>query len=813
MKKNIYIDVAKDLAAIGIQPVFLKSFSRDENGKKTVQFEPKIRWRENPSIKEQLKVLPNPKGLAIRTGEDSNITCIDIDDLTSFEELDEKYNLLEHAKMIVETHNGLHLYYDYTPDLKQTQQASIKIDIRSDGGLLFFPPTPSYNFHDYEGDGIVPTDFIEWFNAQKSSAGESGEGTSPEHIVDEKSASDKSYLNTNYGRIISKLGVNFHLVDGRKSAAISLFEKLYYKGYNDDTADDMVVYWNEFNHPPLPITGRWSLDSCKTAANKYFKGTKGKTNLTLKESKPLSLKNPEKKERAKVKNRRFTLATKDGEKRVYPESILEKPWDLFADTGNYIYKQYSGGYIVKIIAKGGHIESTKEFKSKQDIFAYIDGEIFNKFNIFIEYEGKDGNLYTKRASTKSVNLSYFYNVEPTFAPDIKKIEWWEKDAHERRFNMYNKKRLLHLEPQEGVELDPLLKNFLMNLAGDNEYYFEWLINWLACNYQLKNKAEKTPLFISASGVGKNTLADLLKRIYTQEYIHMSANTNILTSNFNAELKDKLYYFMDEFRIDDDVEYDTLKAYTANNSDFALTIKGKDTKMYPLYANFVLYSNNDIPMKIKELDQDRRFNVFKPGKPLIQCDWWNSKSHSELMGKAEHFALFLASYKIDTEFRDKQLKTERWKALIADSQPEYKQFVDALLNKDYKWFDDTGVTALPSKPGSVYTLGDELDKTFNKDGILTALDCRKIFEGVFDTKFSPKKAREYGLPNSKAIKRKYGAKRTVVRGYKLFDITPEEEQPYQPKEDKEPMSTDEMVETLKKAKSKYSRKNPMKLVKR
>ena len=201
---NKYVKMANDLASIGIESVFLQSFSRDENGKKTVKFAKGIPWKTNMSIKEQLKVVPKPGGLALRTGEASNITCIDIDDLENFNEIDEQFNLLHHAKMIVETYNGLHLYYDYTPDLKQTQQAGLKIDIRSDGGLLFFPPTQSYSFVDYEGDGIIPTEFIEWFNEQKNSSGVSTEGTSPEHIVDERKANDKSYLETTYGNILKR---------------------------------------------------------------------------------------------------------------------------------------------------------------------------------------------------------------------------------------------------------------------------------------------------------------------------------------------------------------------------------------------------------------------------------------------------------------------------------------------------------------------------------------------------------------------------------------------------------------------------------
>lgn len=750
---NKYVKMANDLASIGIESVLLQSFSRKQNGDKIVKFAKGIPWKTNMSIKDQLKVVPNPGGLALRTGKASNITCIDIDDLENFDELDNKFNLLHHAKMIVETYNGLHLYYDYTPDLKQTQQAGLKIDIRSDGGLLFFPPTQSYSFHDYEGDGIIPTEFIEWFNEQKNSSGVSKEGTSPEHIVDEKKANDTSYLETTYGNIIKKqLMVNFHLVDGRKSACIGLFQKLWNRGYTKDTADDMVVYWNEFNHPPLPIYGKWSLDSCKTAAEKYWNGDESK--LTK------EIENTEYKKKATPKTSKNESSKKNI---VFQEDDLFQPWHILEAVGYNAYKTLYGRYIIRTVSNKDDV--IFEFNTEKDFKAFLNGNIVHKYKLEVEKLNNKGELYTERLNLNKVDWSYLSNVKPYFAPHKKDITWIENGT--LHANMYAPKPSLHKEPDQNVELPELLHNFLMNLVGNNEYYYKWFVNWLACNYQLKTKSEKTPLFISASGVGKNTLADLIKRIYTMDYIHIAATTNLLSNTFNAELKDKMYYFMDEFKITDDSEYETLKAYTSQNDVFALTIKGKDTTMYPLTANFILYSNNDIPMKIKELDDDRRFNVFKPEKPLIQYDWWTHTSHSELMNMADIFATFLASYPIDIKFRDLQLKTERWRALIDDSYSNYHQFVKALLAGDYKWFENTGVLEIENKSG--YTLGDDLKKAFEIDGRIMSKTVADLYKAIYDEKFKPKEASKYGLPESKTVRITFGKEAYPKRGYELFKI--------------------------------------------
>lgn len=83
-------------------------------------------------------------GIAILTGKESNLTVIDFD--TKSNDL-----IMELATVAptytVETKKGFHLYYQYRDDpiLKQgTNRFSDGVDVRSDGGLIFSPPTPNY---------------------------------------------------------------------------------------------------------------------------------------------------------------------------------------------------------------------------------------------------------------------------------------------------------------------------------------------------------------------------------------------------------------------------------------------------------------------------------------------------------------------------------------------------------------------------------------------------------------------------------------------------------------------------------------------
>lgn len=83
-------------------------------------------------------------GIAITTGKESNLTVIDFDTKN-----DDMLSELMAAcpTYCVETKKGYHLYYQYQDDpiLKQgTERFSHGVDVRSDGGLVFAPPTPNY---------------------------------------------------------------------------------------------------------------------------------------------------------------------------------------------------------------------------------------------------------------------------------------------------------------------------------------------------------------------------------------------------------------------------------------------------------------------------------------------------------------------------------------------------------------------------------------------------------------------------------------------------------------------------------------------
>ena len=83
---------------------------------------------------------------AIITGELSGLSVIDFDSVEKFVEFKESY-LLDKNYYLVKTRKGYHLYCKYDPDLKQTQNKLVNVDVRNDGGIILAPPT-SYRMLD-----------------------------------------------------------------------------------------------------------------------------------------------------------------------------------------------------------------------------------------------------------------------------------------------------------------------------------------------------------------------------------------------------------------------------------------------------------------------------------------------------------------------------------------------------------------------------------------------------------------------------------------------------------------------------------------
>lgn len=99
------------------------------------------RWKDTP-LSKRLKAV----GLALITGEVSNTTVLDIDNLIRFsEKTGIEIEKLKHETLAQETKNkGLHLFFQYEKDLPSIQDREKGFDIKNDNSLVNICPTRIY---------------------------------------------------------------------------------------------------------------------------------------------------------------------------------------------------------------------------------------------------------------------------------------------------------------------------------------------------------------------------------------------------------------------------------------------------------------------------------------------------------------------------------------------------------------------------------------------------------------------------------------------------------------------------------------------
>ena len=108
-------------------------------------------WTKDPEHIEKLFTLYPKAGVAIVTGEVSNLTIVDLDSKDVMPKLEEAGLKIPKDAYRVKTPRGFHIYLKYDPELKQTAGGFIEhLDIRSDGGYCLTSPTQMPDNKGYE---------------------------------------------------------------------------------------------------------------------------------------------------------------------------------------------------------------------------------------------------------------------------------------------------------------------------------------------------------------------------------------------------------------------------------------------------------------------------------------------------------------------------------------------------------------------------------------------------------------------------------------------------------------------------------------
>lgn len=373
------------------------------------------------------------------------------------------------------------------------------------------------------------------------------------------------------------------------------------------------------------------------------------------------------------------------------KQVFEK---LGSDDKKFSFKTFEGinkdfennSYEVKDDIKSNFLILVKYFER-------FHFKIINPSNFITISENKIESIKSKTEFVTSYEDLYYTIKNGDESSDKPFLSSWLTYINKRRYNKidflpgkdkivddtYNSFNGLRIENVEVPEykvqdiqdkLDLVYSQFKL-LAGNDEECFQYLMNYFAYVFQNLGRVPGVALLFRSEkqGVGKNlAFENFIGKLIGKEYYGLPNSIEDMIGRFTSVLENKIMLINDEtsgkesFSGNDKIK----KLITANQVD----IEHKGVKAYTVKhsAFYVLFSNNDTPIKVEQ--SDRRFMVF-------DCDCSKAQDN-------DYFIKLAAAYKdvrVQKEFYNELMNKDLSEFNIIKSRPEtdfYKSLKESTI---------------------------------------------------------------------------------------------------------------------------------------
>lgn len=210
----------------------------------------------------------------------------------------------------------------------------------------------------------------------------------------------------------------------------------------------------------------------------------------------------------------------------------------------------------------------------------------------------------------------------------------------RCFNVYDPPRIKPSDGDAGPWLD-----YLEHLIPDPEERAE-AERWIATLIARPDIRMRYGLLLisTTQGVGKNTLANILKRMLGASNVSFPSERSVVESQFNGWLSRKRLVFIAEIYSGSSRKaYDNLKGVLADDD---IEVNEKHVKQYRLdnWATVIACSNSEAALHLD--DEDRRWFVPTVAETLQPREWWE-KLYSWIEGEGPGVVLRWAREHVST----------------------------------------------------------------------------------------------------------------------------------------------------------------------
>ncbi|MDZ7762864.1 MAG: DUF5906 domain-containing protein [Melioribacteraceae bacterium] len=349
-------------------------------------------------------------------------------------------------------------------------------------------------------------------------------------------------------------------------------------------------------------------------------------------------------------------------------------------------------------------------------------------------------LYIFKNNTDFKNYCYANNINPNIVERLPRREiifnpqkkaglgdlfynvFEESEYLTRHSNGSQPKIPLHLVNQELEKKCPVISALLENILGSKDYVMRF-INWNAYILQTRGKLFTAWLISTPEqGVGKDFLFNfILSPIYGQKQCQL-LNGQKISQKFNLmDLRCWLRGYNEVFSSEGKQLNNARKEKLKDNitsKEQTIEPKGVDSFQADNFINYILFSNNNMPIYLD--NNDRRFNVIvnKEAKKVHDLSFY--KNDEELVksvnSELDGFAEILLSLDYSEKLVNQTIDNEAKRNLINITADDYDKFVEAVKNRDADYFMLDEVFQVPE---SQKFLNDESDYAFEAEDKITS----------------------------------------------------------------------------------------------
>ncbi len=177
------------------------------------------------------------------------------------------------------------------------------------------------------------------------------------------------------------------------------------------------------------------------------------------------------------------------------------------------------------------------------------------------------------------------------------------------FNYFRGYEYSILETVKIEVIQPFLTHIHDVIADGNEDVYTYIIKWIASVLQVPNhKTEIALVLLGVQGTGKNVFTNVICKLMSRYAARNVTNVESVVGKFNAILENKKLIVLNEMQSADANKYlnsDALKSLFTENR-IMINQKNIPEREAENVANFIICSNQTIPIKIEE--SDRRYMV-------------------------------------------------------------------------------------------------------------------------------------------------------------------------------------------------------------